>query len=163
LANFCNAIIYLAAQNEVANVAGKSLATRKRRDLSLRTVRSALTNGSCLFLGDVDERGPWCRRLRDLQRAHESDLGGREALSEGQRTLLRRIAMLELQLEMLESRFAQNDGEASGEQLMLYQRVASALRRLLESLGLHEGRKARDVTPRLDLDGLIREVRETTP
>jgi hypothetical protein len=123
------------------------MTARKHRDVPQSRVRSALTNGTSLFLGnDIDQRGPFCRRLRDLQRQHEADLGGRDVLSEGQRTILRRIAMLELQLEMMESRFAQNGGEASLKQLETYQRVASALRRLLESLGLHQGRKARDVT-----------------
>src|SRR5438067_11725815 len=122
------------------------MAARKRSDLTASRLRSALTNGSTLFLGDIDERGPWCRRLRDLQRAHETDLGGRATLSEGQRTILRRIAMLELQLEMLETRFAENEGAASANQLELYQRTSNSLRRLLESLGLHRGRVARDVT-----------------
>jgi hypothetical protein len=50
--------------------------TRARPDLTLRNVRSAISNGSALFLGDVDERGPWCRRLRDLIADQTSDLGG---------------------------------------------------------------------------------------
>src|SRR5262249_53701142 len=128
------------------------MAARKRSDLTASRLRSALTNGSSLFLGDVDERGPWCRRLRDLQRAHESDLGGRDILSEGQRTILRRIAMLELQCELMESRFAANQGEASLKQLEIYQRASSALRRLIESLGLNAGRKPRDITPADPLD-----------
>jgi hypothetical protein len=137
--------------------------SRKRSDVALSRVRSALTNGSSLFLGDIDERGPWCRRLRDLQRAHESDLGGAYVLSEGQRTILRRTAMLELQLEMLESRFAANGGEASTHQLEVYQRVAGALRRMLETLGLHEGRKARDVTDHFDFKTIIKRAKETHP
>ena len=117
-----------------------------RIDLTYPSVRSALTNGSRLVLGGADGRLPWCRRLRDLQRAHEQDMGGADRLSEGQRTILRRIAMLELQLEMLESRFAKNDGMASGNDLDMYQRVSGGLRRLLESVGLNEGRKTRNVT-----------------
>jgi hypothetical protein len=104
-----------------------------------------------LFLGNVDERGPWCRRLRDLVFAYESDLGGADNnQSEGQRAICRRAAMLELQLEMLETRFAQNGGQASSDQLQLYQRTANSLRRLIESLGLNRGRVARDVTPKDD-------------
>jgi hypothetical protein len=127
-----------------------SSAARRGTDLTLSRVRSAVTNGSSLFLGDVDERGPWCRRLRDLQRGFEADMGGPDRLSEGQRTILRRAAMLALQLEMMESRWAQNEGEASPKQIEVYQRVTGALRRLIESLGLHQGRKARDVTPTID-------------
>ena len=84
--------------------------------------------------------------MSQASRSHENDLGGRDILSEGQRTILRRIAMLELQPEMLETRFAQNEGEASAKQLELYQRTAGALRRLLESVGLNEGRKAKDIS-----------------
>lgn len=53
--------------------------------------------------------------------------------------------MLELQLEMLETSFAANDGMASSHQLLLYQRTANSTRRLLEAVGLK--RQARDVTP----------------
>jgi len=137
--------------------------SRKRSDVPLSRVRSALTNGSTLFLGDVDERLPFCRRLRDLQRAYESDAGGADTLSEAQRTILRRSAMLELQLEIMESRFAANGGEASATQLEIYGRAASTLRRLLESVGLHQGRKTRDVTSHVTLDSLIDAVKQPRP
>jgi hypothetical protein len=57
--------------------------------------------------------------------------------------------MLILQLEMMESQFAANDGHATPQQLEAYQRSANSIRRLVESLGLNNGRKARDVTPSL--------------
>jgi hypothetical protein len=87
------------------------------------------------------------RRLKDLLAAHYADAGGELLLSEGQRALIRRAAMLELQLEMLETKFAHNDGAASAKDLDLYGRTSGNLRRVLESLGLHRGRRARDVTP----------------
>src|SRR5262249_7038757 len=96
--------------------------------------------------GDIDERGPICRRFRDLLNAHEADLGGADILSEGQRSIVRRAAMLELQLELLESKFVENGGAAPPKDLETYQRVTNTLRRALESLGLHTGRKSRDVT-----------------
>jgi hypothetical protein len=108
---------------------------RKQPEVSLRKLRSAITNGSSV-LADVDHRSAWMRRLRDLIGAHMSDLGGDENASEGERSLVRRAAMLELQLEMMEQRFALNDGVASSDQLNDYQRATSALRRLLESVGL---------------------------
>jgi hypothetical protein len=120
---------------------------RKRSDLTLSKVRSALTNGSKLFLGDTLETGPWCRRLRDLRLAYEADLGGGRNLSEGQRCIVHRLAMMHLQCDMLEARFAQNEGEASAFQLTLYQRTSNSMRRLIESLGLNHGRVAIDVTP----------------
>jgi hypothetical protein len=66
--------------------------------------------------------------LRDLLRAQESDLGGAETLSAAEMVLVRRFSMLTLQLEMMEARFAQNDGEASAKQLDAYQRAANTLR-----------------------------------
>jgi hypothetical protein len=87
------------------------------------------------------------RRYRDLLWQHEADLGGEANLSEGQRSIIRRATMIELQLEMMEGRFADNEGAASVYQLESYQRASNSLRRLLESLGLQNGRKARDVTP----------------
>jgi hypothetical protein len=89
------------------------------------------------------------RRFTDLLYAHQSDLGGQEHLSEGQLSIIRRAAMLELQCELLEQKFATADGAASQADLLLYQRTGNSLRRLLESLGLNRGRKARDVTPSL--------------
>jgi hypothetical protein len=119
---------------------------RKRLDLSLSKVRSAITNGSTV-LADLDHRSAWARRFRDLLNAHETDLGGYDGLSEGQRSIVRRCAMLELQCELMEGKFAANSGAASRPELEIYQRTSNSLRRLLESLGLHRGRRARDITP----------------
>ena len=114
---------------------------------TMRNIRAAVSNGSTLGLG-IDERGAWCRRLRDLLRAHISDLGGDDNLSEAERSLIRRASMLTLQCEMMERRFAEHDGEASSAQLRDYQRAANSLRRILESLGLQ--RRARPVPTPLE-------------
>jgi hypothetical protein len=124
------------------------MATRKQSDLSLSRLRSAITNGTAVLSG-VDHRSPFMRRLKDLRDAHLQDAGGEDILSEGQRALIARASMLELQLEMLDSKFASNDGAASAQELDLYGRTAGALRRVLEALDLHRGRKQRDVTPTL--------------
>jgi hypothetical protein len=63
---------------------------------------------------------------------------------------VRRAALLQCWLEVEESKIAAADGAASEKLIDTYQRTSGALRRLLESLGLNEGRKARD----LDLDPL---------
>jgi hypothetical protein len=121
---------------------------RKQVDLSLSKCRSAISNGTHL-LSDLDHRGAWARRLRDLMAAHLSDLGGADAVSESERVLIRRSAMLTLQLELLEQRFALNEGgEASSRDLEAYQRCTNTLRRTLESLGLR--RRPRDVTTPLE-------------
>jgi hypothetical protein len=86
------------------------------------------------------------RRLRDLMALHVADLGGDDAISAAERSIVRRAATLTVELERLELRFA-TAGEATADDLDLYQRTAGNLRRLLESIGLE--RRARDVTPSL--------------
>jgi hypothetical protein len=89
------------------------------------------------------------RRLRDIVGAHCGDLGddnNGHRLSEGQKALVRRASMMQLELEMLDSKFAKADGHASSKDLDLYSRTSGNLRRILESLGLHTGRKMRDVS-----------------
>jgi hypothetical protein len=104
--------------------------------------RSRITNGSSL-LPSVDGRSIWARRLRDLIVLHENDYGGADAISEAERSLVRRAAALTVELELMEVKFAANGGAKAWE-LDSYQRAANSLRRLLESLGLQ--RRARDVT-----------------
>jgi hypothetical protein len=105
--------------------------------------RSKLTNGSKLLPG-IDGRSPWVRRCKDVIAAHLSDLGGVDNTSTAERSLIRRAAVLTTELEMLEARFAAA-GQASSEDLDLYQRTAGNLRRLLEAIGLQ--RRPRNVTP----------------
>jgi hypothetical protein len=107
--------------------------------------RSSVTNGSIVLAG-VDGRSTWVRRLRDLIELHVADLGGPDAISQAERSIVRRAATLEVELERLESVFA-SAGEATPTQLDLYQRAAGNLRRLLEALGLQ--RRPKDVTPTL--------------
>jgi hypothetical protein len=92
----------------------------------------------------VDGRSTWVRRLRDLMGLHLSDLGGDNAVSEAERSIIRRVATLTVELERMEAGFAVA-GEAQPDQLDLYQRTANSLRRLLEAIGLQ--RRSRDVTP----------------
>ncbi|MCO5157571.1 MAG: hypothetical protein M9945_12625 [Aquamicrobium sp.] len=110
------------------------------------TTRSRVTNGSVVLPG-VDGRSTWVRRLRDLVALHIIDLGGDEAISEAERSLVRRAATMTVELERMEAVFAVK-GEADPKDLELYQRTAGNLRRILESLGLQ--RRQRDITPTLD-------------
>jgi hypothetical protein len=107
--------------------------------------RSRISNGSNILPG-VDGRSTWVRRLRDLISLHLSDLGGDDAVSEAERSIIRRAATLTVELERLELIFALA-GQAQPEQIDLYQRTANSLRRLLESIGIK--RVPRDVTPSL--------------
>ena len=108
------------------------------------TNRSRITNGHLLIDGDA--RSAWARRMRDLIGLHLSDLGGADAVSEAEKSIVRRVATLTVELERMEAGFAEA-GEAQPEQLDLYQRTAGNLRRLLEAIGLE--RRSKDVTPSL--------------
>jgi hypothetical protein len=105
--------------------------------------RSRVTNGSALLIG-VDGRSPWIRRCRDLIELHVADLGGEENTSAAERSIIRRACVMTVELERLETKFAKA-GQASADDLDLYQRTAGNLRRLLEATGLK--RRARNITP----------------
>jgi hypothetical protein len=105
--------------------------------------KSRITNGSALLPG-VDGRSPWVRRAKDLISEALADLGGFDNTSAAERSIVRRAATLTVELERLEARFA-TAGEASADDLDLYQRTAGNLRRLLEAVGLQ--RRAREVVP----------------
>mgnify|MGYP007124710642 FL=1 len=109
------------------------------------THRSAVSNGSAL-LPNVDGRSTWARRLRDVMELHVTDLGGEAMVSEAERSIVRRIATLTVEMERLEAGFA-NAGGATSAELDLYQRTSGNLRRLLEAIGLK--RRSRNVTPDL--------------
>src|SRR5271154_4870315 len=103
-------------------------------DVPKPQARSRVSNGSAILPG-VDGRSTWVRRLRDLMGLHLSDLGGDVAVSEAERSIVRRVATLTVELERMEAGFAVA-GEAQPDQLDLYQRTANSLRRLLEAIGL---------------------------
>jgi hypothetical protein len=115
--------------------------------------RSRVTNGRSIVpkLDGLDQRGFWCRRLRDLIALHTQDLGGADNMSEAEKAILRRACVMLLELEQREAKFALN-GEATDLQLEQYSRVAGNTRRLLESLGL--ARRSKNVTP--DLQSYLR-------
>jgi hypothetical protein len=87
------------------------------------------------------------RRFRDVFAIHIADLGGEDAISEAEKSIVRRAATLTVLLERMELTFALEEGDSSAFKIDQYQRVAGSLRRLLESVGLK--RRQRDVTPSL--------------
>jgi len=103
---------------------------------------SAVTSGRRLLIGG-DPNSAWARRYRDLVTRHIGDMGGRDLLSEGELSLIRRASALECELEGMEARMSQ------GEQvnLELYGRLTDRLGRTLQRVGLK--RRARDVGPSL--------------
>jgi hypothetical protein len=74
-----------------------------------KMLRSAVTNGNRLFAAGGDGRSAWVRRWRDLTELHVADLGDPAELSEGQKSLCRRAATLEVNLEQLEASMSQGD------------------------------------------------------
>jgi hypothetical protein len=101
--------------------------------------KSRITNGSALLPG-VDGRNVWVRRCKDVIADHLSDLGGMDNTSAAERSIIRRASTLTVELERLEAKFALA-GEANAEDLDIYARVASNLRRLLEAVGLQRRSK----------------------
>jgi hypothetical protein len=103
-----------------------------------------MTNGAILpGMG----RSAWVRRLKDLVRLHVADLGGDANVSEGERAIIRRAAVIITELERMERAFALSEGAPGIPELETYQRMANTMRRLLEAVGLQ--RRPRDVTPDL--------------
>jgi hypothetical protein len=113
--------------------------------IPLRTQgRSRVSNASTLWLDEkaVDGRSKAARRFRDIYAEIISDLGGDEGrLSEGQRQIARRCAMLSVSAELAEASAVAGeafDAEAYGV-------VCDRLGRAFQRLGLK--RQARDKTP----------------
>jgi len=99
-----------------------------------KKIRSKVTNGTAMFVGGGDARSPLARRFRDLVYLHAQDAGGAANLSQAQHQLIRRIATLEVQLEVAEGRTV--SGETTAADLSAYATASNSLRRLLLSLGI---------------------------
>ena len=114
-----------------------------------RHLRSRVTNNRQLFVELKNGNSPWLRRFQDLMSDHFTDLGGFEATSAAERSLVRRCAWITLQLELREQKWAEeNDGYAPDKGLASYQRNTNTLRRTLKTLGLE--RRTRDITPTVE-------------
>ena len=145
----------------VAPDGAKKTAAANTAKANARKGKSRLTNGRALLPG-IDSRSTWARLLRDVVSSLHSHLGGEELLTEPQRMLVRRIACFEAELCHLEFSFAKarTEGRApEAADLDLYSRMASAQRRLLETVGLN--RAAKDINSPT-LNQLLRQDAETT-
>jgi hypothetical protein len=129
-----------------SDVANQPRTIRKGRPKKgeLKFGRSRVGNGGQLLPG-VDGRSRWVRRAKDIISEHLSDLGGVANTSAADRSLVKRIAALTVELERLEVHFATNQGTDA--EMDLYVRASGCLRRYLSDIGLE--RRARDVTPTL--------------
>jgi hypothetical protein len=107
------------------------------------TARSRISNGSAILDG-IDGRSREARRFRDVLGEIVSDLGGHDMLSEGQRQLARRCAMLAVECEKIEAL------GVAGQTIDLeqYGQLTDRIGRCFQRLGLE--RRAKDVgTPSL--------------
>src|SRR5262245_9536060 len=86
----------------------------------------AVTSGRKLFIEGDNGTSAWSRRFRDLLGAHLSDLGPFDGLSAAQKSLCRRVAALECEIEQLEGRLSMG----LEVDLDKFGRAASHLRRL---------------------------------
>ena len=119
-------------------MAGKSRKTIAQKSPSQR---SAVANGTRLFIDRVDGRTAAARRFRDILAEMLVDLGGSDRLSEIQRQLVRRFASLSVEAEILEMSIAQGKPL----DLQAYSVIVSALSRLASLLGLE--RRMKEVQP----------------
>ena len=113
------------------------------------SARSAVTNRSALFVGSADGqptdgRTIAARRFRDILASIVSDLGGHDAISEGESQMARRCATLSLQCEFMESSLIAGHPFDADQ----YASLTNALGRALSRIGLQ--RRVIDITPPLD-------------
>ncbi|AZO00348.1 hypothetical protein EJ066_26265 [Mesorhizobium sp. M9A.F.Ca.ET.002.03.1.2] len=100
-----------------------------------------MANGTATLLGARDERSVYVRRMKEVIAEHVEDRGGLDAMSAAEKSLIRRVAVMTIELEKLETRFAED--ETVGERTLdLYNRTAGNLGRILERLGLKRKEKA---------------------
>src|SRR6266705_1575252 len=118
----------------VARHAGDAVGSIKPRMMKLGYIRF-------LSIRSLDGRTRAAQRTKALVKALESDLGGADQLSEGERQLVQRAAPLGALIEDFEVRWS------IGEPIELsdYIVAVNAQRRLLMSLGLE--RRQRNITP----------------
>lgn len=106
-----------------------------------RRARSKVTNGA-LFASDlIDGRSASSRRFRDVLGAIVGDLGGSDRLSEAQRQLARRVALMSIQCEAMEER------SIAGQEIDidLYGTLTDRIGRAAQRIGLR--RVPRNITP----------------
>ena len=116
--------------------------------------RSKLSNGKKL-LPLTDGRSATARRFKDLVEDIAADLGGKDHLSEGQRQLIRRAAMLSAESERMEALAARGEAEFD---IDLYGMICDRLGRLFGRLGLE--RVARPVN---DSSNVLSDFLEARP
>jgi hypothetical protein len=96
---------------------------------------SRITSGRSLLPHGTDMNSVWSRRWSDLIRLFVDELGGDNIVSQAERSLVRRIATIQVACERLEQEFADDDDTPIAK-LDQYQRLSNTLRRLLTTVGI---------------------------
>jgi len=96
-----------------------------------RPIRSSVTTGKRLHVVRPGDNA-WSRRFRDVLELIIDDIGGPEALSEGQRQIARRCATLSVECERMEGQALAGDPI----NVELYGSLTDRLGRALQRLGL---------------------------
>jgi hypothetical protein len=96
------------------------------------TQLTAIARGDATLL---DHSTEYVNRVREIIEGYVLDHGGSDNLTSAQRTLIRRISFLELELEKIETRFA-TDPTVGLRTLDTYSRASSNQGRLLRILGI---------------------------
>lgn len=91
--------------------------------------RSAVSNGTHLLEG-VDHRSASARRFRDLAKAFAADLGGLNALSEGEKALVRQAAACAIRAEQVQACLVRGELVDPDELI----RLTNTARRTLQSI-----------------------------
>ena len=99
------------------------------------------------LLHETDGRSVFRRRHKVLVRQFTADLGGQDACSTAELTLIERLAVITIEMERRETEFALA-GHIPDDQFALHLTASNAMRRLCESIGLR--RRPRDATLTLD-------------
>lgn len=115
--------------------------------------RDPVSNGNALFL-EADGRSSWAKRFRSIVEFHVDDLGGKDALTQAQRSLVRRAAAISAALERMENDLADD----LTVDLDLYARMTGHLTRVLNTLGIE--RKSKTIT---HLDDYLAAKRRAAP
>jgi hypothetical protein len=92
----------------------------------------------------------WNRTVRNVNQSMTEHLGGADFVSVPESLIIRRVAVFEAELILMEQRIAvdRHAGKEPDEKYLdLYSRLANGQRRFLESVGMK--RLPRDVTPSL--------------
>jgi hypothetical protein len=92
----------------------------------------------------------WNRTVREVHSAMATHLGGEDMITTPEIMLIRRIAVFEAEMRLMEAKIAvdrQRKQDPDEKYIDLYSRLVNAQRRLLESVGMK--RVPKDVTPSL--------------